>query len=167
MTSRVENETDLVLEKIFEAPRAEVFDLFANSEQLKEFWGPSGWELIHSEMDFRPEGEWHYGMRSVDEKAKTFGMESWGKSIYQEIETPSRIVYYDYFSDEQGEINREMPVAKMTIEFVALDEERTIVVSRARYNTAEELRSLMDSGMVEGVAETWDRLTDYISYRSV
>lgn len=167
MTSKVENETDLVLEKIFEAPREEVFDLFTSSEQLKEFWGPRGWELIHSDMDFRPEGEWHYGMKSTDENAPTFGIESWGKSIYQETDTPNRIVYYDYFADEKGEINREMPVAETTIEFATLDDDQTIVVSRARYGTAEELKSLMDNGMIEGVAETWDRLSDYIGYRRV
>lgn len=164
MTSKVENETDLVLEKIYEAPQEEVFQLFTNTEQLEKFWGPTGWELIHSTMDFRPKGEWHYSMRSMNERSKTFGMESWGKAIYQEIHAPSKIVFHDYFADKTGEINREMPVAEMTIEFAALDEGQTIIVSRARYNSPEELQSLLDSGMVEGRSETWDRLSEYITY---
>lgn len=167
MTSRVENSTDLILEKIFEAPLEKVFEMFTNSDQLKEFWAPRGWELIHSNMDFRPGGEWYYGMKSTDEKQPTFGIESWGKIVYQEIEAPKRIVYYDYFADEKGEINREMPVAETTIEFAILDEDRTFVVSRTRYNTAEELQYLMDNGLLEGIAETWDRLTDYLGYRRI
>lgn len=164
MTSKVENETDLVLEKIFEASREKVFNLFTDAEQLEEFWGPSGWELIHSNMNFRPDGEWHYGMKSTDETSQTFGVEYWKKAVYQEIDAPKKIVYHDYFADEQGEINREMPVAETKIEFVSLSEEQTIVVSRARYNTGEELKSLMDRGLVQTVAESWDRLTDYIGY---
>lgn len=162
MTSKVEKDRELVLEKIFEAPQEQVFKMFTESKHLKEFWGPRGWELIHSTMDFRPEGEWHYGMKNTDETQRTFGMESWGKTIYKEIDEPNRIVYYDYFADKSGEINREMPVAETIIEFAKLDEERTIVVSRTRYETMEELQSLIDNGMLEGIAETWDRLSEYI-----
>lgn len=163
ITSRVEDGRELVLEKIFQAPREKLFEAFTTSEHLEQFWGPSGWELIQSTMDFTPDGQWFYGMKSTDESAQTYGMESWGLTKYQEIDAPSRIVYQDYFADKNGEINREMPVAETTMDFVDLDNERTIVSSRTRYETEDELQKLIEQGMLQGMAEMWARLTDYLN----
>ncbi len=162
ITSRVENENELILEKTFQAPREKVFKMFTEAKHLEHFWGPKRWQLVHSEMDFRPGGEWFYGMKSFDDIHQTVGMESWGKMVYHEIEAPHRLVYTDYFTDNQGNIDPKMPVAETTIEFLALDEERTFVVSRTRYATADELQALLEDGMMEGIAETWARLSEYI-----
>ena len=162
ITSRIEKETELILEKTFQAPREKVFKMFTETEHLEQFWGPRKWQLIYSKMDFRPGGEWLYGMQSFDDIHQTIGMESWGKMIFQEIEPPHRLVYADYFTDKNGEINHEMPVAETTIEFLELDAERTFVVSRTRYASADELQALLENGMLEGIAETWDRLSAYL-----
>lgn len=162
ITSRVENETDLVLEKIFVATQEQLFEVFTKTEYLKNFWGPRNWELIHSSIDFKPEGEWFYGMKNVDENQESYGMESWGKTIYKKIEAPDRMVYVDYFADKSGEINRELPVAQTEMIFKELDENRSILSSRTTYQTKEELQDLIDAGMLQGMAEMWDRLSDYL-----
>ena len=56
MLSRVENEKVLVLERVFNAPRALVFQMFKDPEHLKHWWGPRGWELPVCKMDFREGG---------------------------------------------------------------------------------------------------------------
>lgn len=58
MTSRVENESVLVLERTFDAPQAMVFKAYSKAEHLKHWWGsawlgcnplyggfPTGWHL--------------------------------------------------------------------------------------------------------------------------
>lgn len=163
ITSRVEDGRELVLEKVFEAPREKLFEVFTTSKHLEHFWGPSGWELIQSTLDFKPDGQWFYGMKCTDESSQSYGMESWGLTKYQKIDAPSHLVYEDYFADKNGEINREMPIAETTMDFVDLDNERTIVSSRTRYDTEEELQKLIDQGMLQGMAEMWARLTDYLA----
>lgn len=162
ITSRMEKENELTLEKIFEEPRERLFEMFSKSEHLEKFWGPRGWELIHSSMDFKENGEWFYGMQDTDSSQENNGMESWGKTFYEEIVEPEKIVYVDYFTDKLGEINRELPVAKTVVTFDTLDENRSVLTSRTEYRSEEELKRLVDAGMLQGVAETWDRLSEYL-----
>lgn len=158
MTSRVENEKVLVLERVFEAPRELVFKAFSDPEHLKHWWGPNGWEVPVCRVDFRPGGIWHYGMKCADKnQGEYFGMESWGKAVYEEIVAPEKIVYRDYFSDAAGGENPEMPSTRATVLFEDLGG-KTKLVNRGEYDSAEALKTVMDMGLLQGVTETWDRL---------
>ncbi|UQN09823.1 SRPBCC domain-containing protein [Deinococcus sp. QL22] len=162
MTSRVEAGTDLILERVFRAPRPLVFAAFSTPEQLSQWWGPRGWELPVCTVDFRPGGRWHYCMKCVDEtQGEFYGMESWGLGIYQDIEAPARIVYTDYFSDAEGQINAELPPTLSTLTFEEV-EGGTKVTNRGSYATAAALQTVMDMGMLHGITQTWDRLAEYL-----
>lgn len=163
MESRVEIEKVLVLERVFDAPRELVFKMYQDPEHLKHWWGPRGWELPVCKVDFRPGGVWHYCMKCVDKnQGEFFGMESWGKAIYQEIVAPERIVYVEYFSDAEGNENPEMPSTKVTIELIDLGG-KTKLVSLGEYVSAEALKSAMEMGMLAGITETWDRLEEHLN----
>lgn len=88
-----------------------------------------------------------------------FGMESWGKAVYKEIIEPEKIVYTDYFSDAEGNVNDSMPSTEMTLEFIDLGG-KTKLINRAEYANKEALKSVMDMGMLQGITETWDRLNE-------
>lgn len=154
------NDRLLVLERVFDAPRELVFDAFSTAEHLKMWWGPKGWSLPVCNIDFRPGGEWHYCMLSPDGD-----MESWGKAVYEEIVPPDRIVYVDYFSDADGNVNTEMPETRITMTFV--DEAgKTRLISSAEYASEDAIRTVLDMGMLQGVGETWDRLAEHVERRS-
>jgi uncharacterized protein YndB with AHSA1/START domain len=162
MLSRVENDRVLVLERIFDAPRDLVFKMFKEPEHLKRWWGPRGWEIPVCTVDFRPGGVWHYCMKCVDQnQGQFFGMESWGKGVYKEIIEPEKIVYTDYFSDAEGNLNDSMPSTKITLEFIDLGG-KTKLINRAEYVSAESLKNVMDMGMLQGITETWDRLNELV-----
>lgn len=162
MGSRVENDRVLVLERVFDAPRDLVFSMFKEPEHLKRWWGPRGWELPVCNVDFRPGGVWHYCMKCVDQnQGQYYGMESWGKAVYKEIAEPETIIYVDYFSDAEGKENESMPSTEVTMEFIDLGG-KTKLVSRATYVSAEALKTVMDMGMLQGITETWDRLSDLL-----
>lgn len=163
MVSTVENEKVLVLERVFDAPRELVFAMYKDPEHLKRWWGPRGWEVPVCNVDFRPGGVWHYCMKCVDpNQGQFFGMESWGKGLYKEIVEPEKIVYTDYFSDAEGNLNQDMPATEATLEFIDLGG-RTKLVSRSEYVSAEALKSVMDMGMLQGITETWDRLEERLN----
>lgn len=164
MVSRIEKDDRvLVLERIFNAPRDLVFTMFKEPEHLKHWWGPRGWELPVCKVDFRPGGVWHYCMKCIDPNLGQFyGMESWGKGVYRDIIEPETIVYTDYFSDAEGNINENMPATEVTMEFIDLGDQ-TKLVSRSEYVSAEALKTVMDMGMLQGITETWDRLEERIN----
>ena len=94
MSTRIEEEQILVLERTFDAPRDLVFAMFKEPEHLKHWWGPNGWDLPVCQMDFRPGGIWHYCMKCMDQNQSEFyGMESWGKAVYKDIDEPEKIIY--------------------------------------------------------------------------
>jgi uncharacterized protein YndB with AHSA1/START domain len=160
--SRVENERVLVLERVFNAPRELVFKVFKEPEHLKNWFGPKGWELPVCNVDFRPGGAWHYCMKCADRSNSQFyGMESWGKAFYKEIVEPEKIVYTDYFSDAEGNLNESMPSTVVTLEFIDMGD-KTKLVNRGEYVSAESLKNVMDMGMLQGITETWNRLSELL-----
>ncbi|WP_040948993.1 SRPBCC domain-containing protein [Gorillibacterium massiliense] len=162
MVSNVENDRVLVLERVFDAPRDLVFRMFKESEHLKRWWGPKGWEIPVCNIDFRPGGVWHYCMKCVDQNlGQFFGMESWGKGVYKEIVEPEKIIYTDYFSDAEGNINESMPSTLITMDFIDLGS-KTKLVNRSEYASAEGLKTVMDMGMLQGITETWNRLSELL-----
>lgn len=160
MTSRVENGKILVLERTFDAPRELVFRMFGECEHLEHWWGPRGWDLPVCRMDFRPGGVWHYCMKCVDEnQGEFFGMESWGKQVYKEIVEPEKIVYVDYFSDAEGNVDDALPATEGALQFIDLGR-KTKIVSRSTYASEDALKTVMDMGMLQGITQTWDRLEE-------
>jgi len=163
MVSRVENERVLVLERVFDAPRDLVYEMFKDPEHLKRWWGPRGWEIPICSVDFRPGGVWHYCMKCVDQnQGQFYGMESWGKGVYKDIVEPKTISYTDYFSDAECNTNENMPSTEVTLEFIELGG-KTKLVNRGEYVSTEALKTVMDMGMLQGITETWDRLEERLS----
>src|SRR5215217_51328 len=92
--------SEFVIARTFDAPRERVWDAFTDAERMKKWWGPKGFTVIHSKMDLRVGGTYHYGMRAPD------GSAMWGRFVYREIVRPERIVLVNSFSDEAGGVTR-------------------------------------------------------------
>ncbi len=150
------SDRELILERIFDAPREGVFKAWTEPERLAEWWGPRGWTLPVCKIDLRPGGVWHYCMRGPN------GEESWGKAVYREIVEPSRLVYADAFADAEGNTIPGMPEMVITIELTE-HEGKTTVLSRTEFATAAEKQSILDMGVLQGITETWDRLDEYLA----
>jgi uncharacterized protein YndB with AHSA1/START domain len=91
---------EFVLTRVFNAPRQLVWQCFTDPERMKQWWGPKGFKVLHSKMDLRPGGTYHYGMQAPDGKAM------WGKFTYREIVPQEKLVFINSFSDEQGGVTR-------------------------------------------------------------
>jgi uncharacterized protein YndB with AHSA1/START domain len=89
-------ERELVITRIFDAPRELVFKAWTKPERVKRWWGPNGWTLPVCKIDLRPGGVWRYCMRSPE------GQDSRGKAVYHEIVELERNGYTDTFADEEG-----------------------------------------------------------------
>lgn len=147
---------ELIVERSFDAPKELVFSMYTAAEHIVHWWGPTDWVTTVYKMEVTPGGTWHYCMRSPD------GQESWGKSIYQEIDPPDRLVYVDAFSDEHENEIDEMPTMLIRTDFVA-DGAGCRVVSATKFDSQDELQKVIDMQAVEGMTQTYDRLESYLT----
>jgi uncharacterized protein YndB with AHSA1/START domain len=162
MVTKVEGAA-YILEREFSAPRELVFRAFSEAEHLKMWWGPRGWEVTVCNVDFRPGGVWHYCMKCMDEnQGEFYGMESWGKAVYREIDEPGTIVYTDYFSDEEGNEAEGMPPSDIHMAFQE-QEGKTRIICRSIFESPQALQEVLKMGMEQGITETWDRLEEYLT----
>jgi uncharacterized protein YndB with AHSA1/START domain len=86
----------LVITRVFDASRGVVFKAWTDCERLMRWWGPKGFTTPLCKIDLRPGGVFHNCMRSPD------GRDYCGKGVYREIIEPERIVFTDFFVDEEG-----------------------------------------------------------------
>lgn len=147
---------ELVIERVFNAPRELVFQAFSSPEHLVHWWGPKGWTLPVCEQDFRPGGTWLYCMRGPN------GEDGWGKGIYHEIVPPEKIVYTDYFVDAEGNPLPGMPEMVNTLTFIEVDG-KTRFISLTVFATAAEREATLAMGAIEGFNQTLDRLEAYLT----
>lgn len=77
---------DIISERLFEAPREQIFRAFAEPERLARWWGPKDFRNSFHQFEFRAGGEWNFTMHGPDGTAYD------NRSVFQEIDPPWRIV---------------------------------------------------------------------------
>jgi uncharacterized protein YndB with AHSA1/START domain len=157
---------ELVITRVFNAPREVVFKAFSESEALDQWWGPVGMEMCDSTLDFRAGGMYHYGMKAPG------GKMMWGRFKFLEIIKPERIVFINSFADKEGNIIpapflSDFPLeVKNIITFTEHDGKTTLTLKGAPINATEKQQKTfydMHSGMQQGFGGTFDQLEKYIS----
>lgn len=145
------SDREIVMTRIFDAPRQLVFDAWTKPEHLVHWYGAKGWTLTTCEIDLRPGGVWRFVMQGPN------GAEMGVRGIYREIVPPERIIStesYDDFEEMGGEtIN--------TLTFEEADG-KTTVTSTVRYQTREDRDAILRTPMERGVAEGFDALEAYL-----
>ena len=58
-------EREIVMTRVFDAPRRLVFDAFTKPELLKRWFGPRGWSMVVCEVDLKVGGAWLLGCAMV------------------------------------------------------------------------------------------------------
>jgi uncharacterized protein YndB with AHSA1/START domain len=160
-TANQSSDVELVITRVFDAPRDLVFKAWTEADRLAQWWGPKGFTMLVTKLDLRPEGQFHYCMRSPD------GLEMWGRFVYREITPPERIVFISSFSDEQGSITRapfaqDWPLEVLnTLTFSEEHGRTTLTLRGSPLNATEaELRMFvsMHESMQQGFKGTLDQL---------
>ena len=157
VTKDLENKT-LTLTRDFDGSIDKVWRAFADKETFEKWWGPEGWETTTTEFDFTPGGRVHYGMKCVDEdQGEWFGQSSWGMMLIDSVDAPNRFTYRDYFSDESGTLNQDMPTLSVTNQCVE-ENGKTKFTSVSQAESADQIEELLKMGMVEGFTSQLSKL---------
>ena len=141
---------EIVMTRVFDAPRDLVFDALTKPELLKRWFGPHGWTLTDCDVDLRVGGAWRFFSHGPD--GRTMGM----RGVYREIVRPERVVYTESFDDWA-----DAGAALITATLVERDG-RTTLTCVSLAPTREVRDAVIASGMEHGAAETYDRLADLL-----
>ena len=143
------SDTELVITREFNAPRALLFEALSKPEHVKRWYGLRQLTMPVCEMDFRPGGKWRYVIRKANGREQGFGGE------YREIVPPERIVWTFGFDGMPGEPGEEV------LTLVEQDGVTTLT-AYSKFNSIEERDGAIASGMETGAAETYDRLEELL-----
>ena len=136
---------EIVITRIFDAPRSLVFEAWTKSEHVARWWDPGGLPLAECEIDLRVGGEFRF-VNSGPEGAKyPFG------GRYVEIVAPERIVFVPLAGGD----------AASTILFEDFERKTKLTIT-IRCASEEERDALLKMGVGEGTRQTLDNLEVYL-----
>jgi uncharacterized protein YndB with AHSA1/START domain len=140
--------TQLVLTRIFDAPRELVFKAWTERDRVARWWSPKGFTNPVCEIDVRPGGKIKIHMRGPDGAIHPMEGE------FKEIVAPERLVFRAWALNQRGERMFEMETTVIFAERGGKTEMK--FETRAVKVTGEAAGPL--SGMTQGWTESLERL---------
>jgi uncharacterized protein YndB with AHSA1/START domain len=149
LTVTTPSDREILMTRVFDAPRDLVFEAHTSCEHMSNWWGPRKYEFASCEMDFRPGGTWRIVHRGPDGEEYGFHGE------FREIVPPERITWTFEFEGWPGQVS---------VETLTLEEHdgKTTVTATSVYDSVEARDAMIESGMESGAAESYDRLDEYL-----
>jgi uncharacterized protein YndB with AHSA1/START domain len=140
---------ELVITRIFDAPRPLMFKAWTEPDRAVRWWGPQGFITVYSKMDFRPGGAYRVCMRSPE------GSEHWQRGVCRELVEPERLVFTFAWEDGEGKPGRETVV---TVTFAEHEGKTKLTLHQAVFETVTA-RDLHQGGW----ASVLKRLAEYLA----
>ena len=160
-----EHNKNIVISRVFDAPREMVWKAWTTPELVKKWWGPKDFTAPSITVDFRVGGKYVYCMRGPQGSEWDKDMYSAGE--YKEIVPMEKLVVSDYFSDEQG--NKIAPSMEgmpegmpdemdVTVLFEDQDNGKTKLSIIYTPKSDAQYHAMIASGMEEGWSTSLDKL---------
>lgn len=150
LTTRGDRE--IVMTRVFDAPRKLVFDAFTKPELVRQWLlGPPGWTMPVCEIDLRVGAGFRYVWRHTN------GSEMGMSGVYREITPPERLVATEKFDQPwyPGE-------AVGTIVLVE-QSGKTTLTQTILYESRAAMEAVLKSPMEQGVTASYNQLAGLLA----
>ena len=145
---------ELVITRVFDAPREMVWKAWTDPEHVMRWWGPKDFTNPVCELDVRPGGAILIHMRGPD------GVVIPNKGVFHEIVEPERLVLTtSAFEDEEG--NPQLEVLN-TVTFEEQGGKTKLTLRVVVVKATPEVEGAL-AGMEEGWNQSLDRLAEALS----
>ncbi len=144
-------EPELVITRLFDAPRKLVFEAWTDPKHLAQWWGPRDYPAALVKLDVRPGGAWRHCLRSTET-----GNDLWHRGVFREVVAPERLVF-TFAWEEDGERGLETLV---TVTFADEDGKTRMTLRQTPFQSDGER-----DGHQSGWNSTFDRLADHLRDR--
>lgn len=155
ITFNKDSENGIFVMKVYNADVSTLWDYFTKSELLDQWWAPKPWQCETDKMDFRENGTWLYAMKGPTGE-KHFGVVGYG-----EIMPHRSIASTDAFADDKGMVRTDLPQTSWLIGFTGIDE-GTKMTFNLSFNSAEEMKRIIEMGFEEGFKMGLNQLEDLL-----
>ena len=140
----------IVIQRLFDAPRALVWEAVTKPEHVACWYGFRYSSLSECRIDLRPGGAWRFVIRMPDGSDHGFG------GVYREIVPPGRLSYtsrYDVYPDAES------------LETIVLEERKgkTLLTATVLHTSVENRDGHVAAGMEAGCTELHDRLAELLA----
>ena len=147
LTIKPKGERELVMTRVFDAPRRMVFDAMTKPELVKRWLGVfNGWTVAVCEIDLKVGGKFRYVWQGPD------GVKMGMGGVFREIVVPEKIVSTEVFDESWYPGN-----AVGTITLVE-NGGKTTMTTTTLYESREARDAVLKSPMEQGLAASYDNL---------
>lgn len=159
------SEAVLTLTREFDAPCELVFNAFAEAEALAEWWGPVGYKMTVTQLDFRPQGKCHFKMENGTDVM-------WAILVFGKIIKPELIEITVSFSNEAGDITRapffdSWPLEILNVFTLTEKAGKTTITTKSYPVNASEAETASfqenKSSFKGGLTASLDKLAEHLS----
>jgi uncharacterized protein YndB with AHSA1/START domain len=146
ITITTPGDRQIVITRLFDAPRTLVFEAWTKAEHVARWWDPSGVPLAVCEIDLRPNGAFRWVNRAPDGgEGQSFA------GMYREITPPGKLVFTSASSPETG----------ATLVFTE-EGRKTKLTMTIECATKKDRDALLQMRVDAGTAQTLDNLAAYL-----
>lgn len=143
----------VILTRMFDAPRAMVYEAWTDAKQLARWWGPYHFTNPICEVDARPGGVIRIGMQAPD------GTIYPNRGEFREVVPPERLVFTLAALDDDGKVLID---ALITARFDAHGEQTKLSITARVISFAPEAAAFL-AGMEEGWSQQTERLETFLA----
>jgi uncharacterized protein YndB with AHSA1/START domain len=140
----------LVIERMFDAPRALVWKAFTDPARMVAWMGPREHPSVFHEADVRPGGKWRGCLRGVAD-----GRELGQGGEYKEVREPERLAFTFTWDQDDGSRG---PETLVEIDFAERGGKTLMTFRQGVFNTTPNR-----DGHGHGWNSTFDRLAEYLA----
>ena len=152
-TKNAEHHRELVITRVFDAPRELVWQAWTDPQHVMRWWGPKGFSNASCESDLRVGGSFLLNMRAPDGNIYPC------KGFYREIVEPERIVY-DSEADENHPCGAGLPPRSLVTVTFTEQGNKTTLTLHTRFKSAARKEAANLAGYSTSWGEALERLAE-------
>lgn len=144
---------EIVLTRVIDAPREDVFDAWTDPAQIVLWFGPKGLSIETHAIDIRPGGVWRFDMVGADVRYDN-------RMAFLRIERP-HLIEVDHGADKDDDPG----MFRMLVTFDEQSNGKTVVTLRQMHPTRAQRDAGIGFGAVEFGGQTLDKLAAHLATR--
>lgn len=140
---------ELIIERLLDAPRELVFEVWTDPRHLIHWWGPKDFLVPHIDMDVRTGGRYRICIQAPD------GTAYWMSGVYRDVTPPERLEYTFAWDRADGTLGHEMLIS---VRFEARGNRTAMLFHQTLFDNVKER-----DDHNEGWSECFDRLEQFLA----
>ena len=160
----------IAVERVFAAPREEVWRAWTTPEIIKQWWGPEGFYAPSIKVDLKVGGQYIYAMHGP--AGSQWDRDMYSGGVFEEIIPNRKLVATDYFADANGKMvdpaeygmDPDFPgELTATVYFEETPAGGTLLSIIYEEPSAEQAEAVLKSGMEDGWQSSLNKLESYLT----